>query len=129
MAKLGALGPWGRYGNSKLAKYSLTRDLAAKYPTIASVSLHPGLIATDLYGPNTASSILRTYGMALLQPSILSSVGQGTRNQLWAATAPKDQLKNGVYYKRVASLSSGSGYAQNEKIAEGCGSGQKRSLH
>ncbi|MCJ1250366.1 hypothetical protein MMC30_007592 [Trapelia coarctata] len=117
-AKLEALGPWGRYGNSKLANVLFARELAAKHPTITSVSVHPGLIATDLYGPNKATSTLMRYGMALLQPLMFSSVEQGTRNQLWAATAPKDQLKSGAYYKPVGSLSSGSGHAQNGKMAE-----------
>ena len=117
-AKIDALGPWGRYGNSKLANILFARELAAKYPTITSVSVHPGLIATDLYGPNKASNALLRYGMALVQPWMFSSVEQGTRNQLWTATAPKDQLKNGAYYKPVGSLSNGSRYAQNGKMAE-----------
>lgn len=117
-AKLDALGPWGRYGNSKLANILFARKLAAKYPTITSVSVHPGLIATDLYLPNKSSNALLRYGMALVQPLMFRSVEQGTRNQLWAATAPKGQLKNGAYYKPVGSLSNGSGDAQNGEMAE-----------
>jgi len=117
-ANMDALGPWGRYGNSKLANILFARELSAKYPTITSVSVHPGLIATDLYGPNKASNAFSRYGLALLQPLIFSSIEQGTRNQLWAATAPMDQLKTGAYYKPVGNLSSGSGYAQDGKMAE-----------
>ncbi|MCJ1387300.1 hypothetical protein MMC18_000141 [Xylographa bjoerkii] len=117
-AKLDAQGPWARYGQSKLANILFTKDLAARYPTITSVAIHPGVIQTDLYEPNRASSALLRYGMSLLGFLVFISLQEGAKNQLWAATTKKEDLQSGAYYKPIASLSKGSGNAQNATLAK-----------
>jgi len=117
-AKLDAQGTWARYGQSKLANILFTKELAAHYPTITSVAVHPGVIKTDLYEPNRSSSALLRYGMSLFGPLIFASLQEGAKNQIWAATTKKEDLQNGAYYKPIASFSKGSGNAQNDKLAK-----------
>ena len=116
--KLDAQGTWARYGHSKLANILYTRELAAHYPTITSVAIHPGIIKTDLYEPNKGTNVLLRYGMSLLGPLIFASLQDGAKNQIWAATTKKEDLQNGAYYKPIASLSTGSGNAQNKELAK-----------
>ena len=41
---------WQRYGQSKLADILLAKGMAKRYPQITSVSVHPGLVRTELGG-------------------------------------------------------------------------------
>ncbi|RYO82324.1 hypothetical protein DL766_003119 [Monosporascus sp. MC13-8B] len=43
-----SLGPWGRYGHSKLANIYFTKGLAKHHPQIKSVAIHPGGVNTGL---------------------------------------------------------------------------------
>ena len=116
-SRIDGAGPWGRYGHSKLANILFTKELAARYPDITSVAIHPGVIKTDLYVPNASSSIIMKYGMMALGPFLKTASSGGALNQLWAATAPDTALTNGGYYTPVATLSKPSGYGQDAKIA------------
>jgi len=116
--KLDAQGTWARYGQSKLANILFTRSLAKKYPSITSVSLHPGVIKTDLYGPNKESNAVVRYGLALFGPLFMRDIPQGAKNQLWAATTETKELENGAYYKPVATKSGGSADARDANLAE-----------
>lgn len=100
-SSLGPLIPspkWTRYGQSKLANLLYPQELAKRYPQILSVSVHPGIIITDLFA-NVS------FGARL--PALISSIGkrtpleQGPNNQLWAATSPRKGIKNGEYYEPV----------------------------
>ena len=42
------LGRWVRYGQSKLANIVYAAEIARRYPTITCLSVHPGVVATDL---------------------------------------------------------------------------------
>ncbi|KAF1968348.1 NAD(P)-binding protein [Bimuria novae-zelandiae CBS 107.79] len=68
-----------RYGQSKLANLLYPIELAIRYPSITSVSVHPGFIQTQL-------------------------LTKGPYNQVWAATTPKENLKNGAYYEPFGKL-------------------------
>ncbi|MCJ1298737.1 hypothetical protein MMC08_001527 [Hypocenomyce scalaris] len=41
---------WVRYGQRKLANILYAAELARRYPNITAVSIHPGVVATDLVG-------------------------------------------------------------------------------
>jgi NAD(P)-dependent dehydrogenase (short-subunit alcohol dehydrogenase family) len=100
--KLTATGPWTRYGASKAANILFAAELARRYPALKSVSLHPGMIKTDLYLPNQDINIIFKYGFALLGPLILRDVPEGAHNQLWAAAgAKREELVDGAYYTPV----------------------------
>ena len=112
-----ALGPWRRYGQSKLANIVYAAELARRYPSITTVSLHPGAVKTDLVGNlgflDKAAVYLSNFGM-LITPE------EGVKNQLWAAAgAQKGDLENGAYYMPVG-LQSGSqldSTAKDKKLA------------
>ena len=115
-SKLDNAGPWGRYGHSKLANILFTKELAARYPDITSVAIHPGVIKTDLYAPNASSSMIMRYGMMAFGP-FMKTASTGAFNQLWATASPKQDIVNGAYYTPVGSLSKASGYGQDAQMA------------
>lgn len=101
--KLTATSPWTRYGASKAANIMFAAELARRYPKLTSVSVHPGLIQTDLYLPNKTSNPIMRYGAMLFGPLLFITVEAGARNQLWAAASQrKDAIVNGGYYTPVA---------------------------
>ena len=97
------LGPWVRYGQSKLANILYAAELARLHPNITSVSIHPGVVETDLVGNLGFGQKMFIYAWnlgRLLKPA------EGAYNQLWAATGPKDKIVNGAFYEPVGTLSS-----------------------
>ncbi|KAF2177174.1 NAD(P)-binding protein, partial [Zopfia rhizophila CBS 207.26] len=56
---LGKKSTWARYGQSKLSNILFTRELAQRYPQITSVSIHPGVILTDLYASVMTNFFMR----------------------------------------------------------------------
>ncbi|EXJ80213.1 hypothetical protein A1O1_08355 [Capronia coronata CBS 617.96] len=103
--KLTETGPWTRYGASKVANIMFAAELARRYPKLTSVSLHPGVIKTDLYLPSTGANVITKYGLMLLGPLMFQDVKAGALNQLWlAAGAKKEQIVNGAYYTPVGKL-------------------------
>lgn len=114
--ELKLLGPWPRYGYSKLANILFTHEMANRYPEITSVAIHPGIVSTGLYEPNQKSNPIMRYAM-MFGGWLRASVETGALNQLWAATCEKDQLKSGAYYKPVGIQSSGSELAHDAELA------------
>lgn len=103
--KLSACGTWIRYAGSKAANIMFAAELARRYPTLSSVSLHPGIIKTDLHVPSAESSILLKYGSKIISPLLFGSIETGALNSLWAsAGAKKQDLVNGAYYTPVGKL-------------------------
>ena len=93
------LGPWRRYGQSKLANIVYAAALARQYPKITSVSLHPGVVKTDLVGNlsfgDKAFVYVGNFGNVVTPE-------EGVLNQLWAAAgAKKGDLENGAYYMPI----------------------------
>ena len=114
--KLDGVGPWARYGQSKLSNILFTKELAKRYPTIMTMAVHPGLILTDLYAPNQKSSMLMRM-LVTVFGGLLGTPSTGALNQLWAATAAKDEMTSGAYYTPIGKRSGGSGYAKDDKLA------------
>ncbi|KLJ06746.1 hypothetical protein EMPG_17767 [Blastomyces silverae] len=98
--KLLSENTWTRYGCSKAANVVLAAQLARLYPQITSVSLHPGLIMTNLYSSTKSSNPLVRYATAVAAP-LLPSEEEGVLNHLWAAGVEKKMLTNGGYYEPV----------------------------
>ncbi|KIW47434.1 uncharacterized protein PV06_00131 [Exophiala oligosperma] len=117
--KLSAQGPWARYGASKAANIMFAAEFARRYPAFTAVSLHPGMIHTDLYAANSQTNPLVRYGSKLIGPLIFQSIEAGAFNTLWlSAGAKKEELKNGQYYTPVGKL-------QNNKWATDAEAGKK----
>lgn len=96
------LGPWVRYGQSKLANILFASELGRRYPEIMSVSIHPGVVKTpmldELTGFNKVFNVVGCWlnGITPVEPH------QGAWNQLWcAAGANREKLVNGAFYKPV----------------------------
>ncbi|KAJ5614185.1 hypothetical protein N7528_007839 [Penicillium herquei] len=95
------LGPWQRYGQTKLANLLYARELAKRYPHLTCVSIYPGIVTTSLfdYMPFKDKVMLYTcFWWFMVRPE------KGVLNQLWAATRPKEELKNGGFYNPVGKL-------------------------
>ncbi|OJD25894.1 hypothetical protein ACJ73_02731 [Blastomyces percursus] len=99
-AKLLSENTWTRYGCSKAANVMLAAQLARLYPQITSVSLHPGLILTNLYSSTKSFNPLVRYITATAGP-LLTGEEEGALNHLWAAGVEKKMLTNGAYYEPV----------------------------
>ncbi|KAL7773689.1 hypothetical protein CFE70_003655 [Pyrenophora teres f. teres 0-1] len=81
---------WRRYGCSKLANILFARELAEQYPQITSVSLHPGVILTDLFG--------------------------GCAEYYVVCDGEQGELENGAYYMPVGKKDGGSKWARDEGL-------------
>ena len=111
----GLFGPWIRYGQSKIANILFAAELARRYPTILSVSIHPGVVHTDLVG---------NLGLANRMLVHVTNIGQivkpaeGAHNQLWAATSPRSTIVSGAFYEPVGLLSTKlDATSRSEKLA------------
>ena len=120
-AALERAGPWGRYGQAKLANILHARELARRYPQITATALHPGVIMTDLYTSfqkswigGVAAPVMKGLTMA----GVLYDVEKGTRNQLWCAMAAREEVRRSHYWKPIGVEAAGSRYAKDEKLAE-----------
>ncbi|KAK5950099.1 hypothetical protein OHC33_008814 [Knufia fluminis] len=94
-------GKWTRYGQSKLANLLYARELAKRYPSIKSVSVHPGYIKTDLFANVDFMTALPLY-IAIPLGSGWTPVEQGAHTQTWAGTTARSNLKDGAHYVPVA---------------------------
>lgn len=115
--KLNASGAWIRYAYSKLANVLFAQGLAKHYPSITSVSIHPGVIATDLWNPTVKSNWVMTMGVNLFG-GLRGTVATGAQNQLWAATGKKEEVVNGGLYYPIGVLNGGSPCARNKELAD-----------
>ena len=112
---------WRRYGSSKLANILFARALAEQYPQITSVSLHPGIILTDLFNSMRANVFLKlglwVYGiLGLFLPGHYKTPEGGALNTTWCATVDKAELENGGYYMPVGEKAAGSKWARDEGL-------------
>jgi NAD(P)-dependent dehydrogenase (short-subunit alcohol dehydrogenase family) len=116
--KLCRLNQLRQYGQSKLANVLFTKGLAKHCPQIMSVAVHPGLILTDLYSAKDKSNFVVKVAMTHVAPLFFQLPTDGAYNQLWAATAPRDQVVNGAYYLPVGKISGGTKCARDEELAD-----------
>lgn len=106
-----------RYGVSKAANILCAAELARRYPLITAVSVHPGIIFTDLYTPSPASEHPTIAALISKCVRIFGTpVRAGAYNQLWAAAgAQKQDLVNGAYYVPVGNLKAHNKYTKSEE--------------
>jgi len=107
-------GNWIRYGQSKLANILYAAELGRRYPSITSVSIHPGVINTGLIGN------LSCLDKALVHVTNIGNFmtpEEGIQNQLWAATAKNGDVVNGAFYEPVAVLGTHDKLSKDENLA------------
>ncbi|KAF1967762.1 NAD(P)-binding protein [Bimuria novae-zelandiae CBS 107.79] len=91
-----------RYGQSKLADALHTHILAQKYPQIKSVALHPSVVNTGLLDTFKKDHPIIGGLVGVVAGIFLTNVHDGAKRQLWAATAPSKEVKNGAITKDEA---------------------------
>ena len=95
---LGVGGRWLSYGQSKLANILFAREMATHHPQLMSVTIHPGVIKTDLVTSLSAEDQALVYASSVGK---MLSAEDGVKNQLFAATRPRAELTNGGFYEPV----------------------------
>jgi NAD(P)-dependent dehydrogenase (short-subunit alcohol dehydrogenase family) len=105
---------WTRYGQSKFANILYARALAKHYgDKLLAVSVHPGVVDTDLALPMQANSLFFKIVWPVAR-YFNTPVQDGVKNQLWASVA-KD-VKNGEYYIPVGQLATNDQMRNEELI-------------
>jgi NAD(P)-dependent dehydrogenase (short-subunit alcohol dehydrogenase family) len=107
-------GNWIRYGQSKLANILYAAELGRRYPSITSVSIHPGVINTGLVG--NLSFLDRTL-VHVVNLGNFMTPEEGIQNQLWAATAKDGDVVNGTFYEPVAVLGTHGNLSKDGNLA------------
>ncbi|KAL6244030.1 hypothetical protein RBB50_008899 [Rhinocladiella similis] len=92
------ISTWARYGQSKLANIHYVRSLARQHPDIICVSIHPGRVNTGLVRGMAESWPWLSWLSPIIMPLTTVPVTEGAKNQLWAATAPKQHIRSGEFY-------------------------------
>lgn len=88
---------WARYGQSKLANVLYAAELARRYPSITSVSLHPGVVNTDIIGRLKPDEKELVYSSC----KVIVEPEEGVYNTCWCATSKQNGIKNGELYLPV----------------------------
>jgi NAD(P)-dependent dehydrogenase (short-subunit alcohol dehydrogenase family) len=103
-----------RYSVSKIANIHYASELARRNPELRVVSVHPGVVSTNLMsGPVKTYPWLRP--IRPIFAFFMTSVPDGTKNQLWAAVSP--DAKSGEFYYPVGLTNKGSDLSKNSKLA------------
>lgn len=102
-----------RYGHSKLANILFTQKLAQLYPSVTSVSLHPGFVNTEINTGKAGGAKWLSMFVRNIVGFVGLSVEEGAKTQLWCGVAT--EVKNGKYYEPVGVEKAGSKWAQDEK--------------
>ncbi|KAK4117227.1 NAD(P)-binding protein [Canariomyces notabilis] len=108
------LGTTARYGQSKLANLLWARQLARAHPQLTAVSVHPGMVQTELWDKTTGA-------WSILQPALrgfkklLPTIEEGAKNQLWASVSP--DVRSGEYYEPVGIPDLASALGKDDELA------------
>jgi retinol dehydrogenase-12 len=115
---MGSYTTSARYGQSKLSNILFMSELGRRYPSLTTAAVHPGVVDTELYrtvfgGVMTPINKIKKY--------FYTSVVDGAKNQLWAATWKKGdargEVKSGEYYTPVAVTGQGTALATDADLA------------
>ncbi|KAG5748292.1 hypothetical protein H9Q70_009047 [Fusarium xylarioides] len=113
---MSSLSTMSRYGISKLANAHYAAALAERHPNIKVISLHPGVVHTNLTGPIRESSLIMGTLTRIVNSLVAVDAAKGALNQLWAATDPK--AESGVFYHPVGVKGKGSKLSKDKEARE-----------
>jgi NAD(P)-dependent dehydrogenase (short-subunit alcohol dehydrogenase family) len=112
---------WTRYGQSKFAMVAHAKELARRYPSILSVSLHPGTVKTELSKKVSQTSWWYKYVQPLIE---FGAPGpeEGAWGVLWCAASRElpelGERGNGAYFEKVGKLGRPNNSADNEELVK-----------
>ena len=109
-------GRWVRYGQSKLANVIYAAERAQRCPEITAVSIHPGVIWTNLW--NVKWSLLNRIFIHFATLGQAVPVTEGVKVPYWAMTTAKENLTPGAFYEKVGVIGAQSKDSQNKELGE-----------
>lgn len=110
-----ATSTWVRYGISKVANIHHAHALSCRYPEIRSISLHPGVVNTNLKNGMGASYPFMKFLLPIV--GLLSTnVSDGAKNQLWASVSP--DAKPGEFYYPIGITGKGSRQSRDKALED-----------
>ncbi|CAG9992202.1 unnamed protein product [Clonostachys byssicola] len=108
------LDAMARYGQSKLAVILFAKELARQYPQVKIASVHPGAVKTPLSASVSSKNLLLRCLM-IVGRLFMSSVEDGVKNQLWAATS--GAVISGEYYEPIGVSGKAGKYVKDAVLA------------
>ncbi|KAF9776774.1 hypothetical protein IL306_005001 [Fusarium sp. DS 682] len=105
-----------RYGQSKLGNILYARELTKRHPQIKAVSVHPGMVKTNLGNESASKSVLLRTALTAARAVIGVDVATGALTQLWAATGKG--VKAGEYYEPIGVTGRGSKWTRDEELGD-----------
>lgn len=102
-----------RYTMSKIACVHYTSALAQLYKEPKFISVHPGMVATNLHH-NSTGTFLKPFLNAAIY--FATPVEKGARSQLWAAVSP--DARSGEFYGPVGVLDRGSKNSKQPELRD-----------
>ncbi|KAK5124958.1 hypothetical protein LTR85_001148 [Meristemomyces frigidus] len=112
---MSSYGAMTRYGQSKLANILFAKKLAQLYPSVTSVSVHPGLVKTENYSKGDGVGLFKYVWSAMLTLTGLAAE-EGAKAQLWAATAKG--VKSGKFYVPVGKVEDSIKLVGDQKLVD-----------
>ncbi|KAK4496964.1 hypothetical protein PRZ48_011413 [Zasmidium cellare] len=103
-----------RYTISKIADIHYTSALARREKQVKCISVHPGMVATNLHHASTGMFLKPFLNVAV--KLFATPLEKGAHSQIWAAVSP--EAKSGEYYGPVGKAGDGSKASQDEKLSE-----------
>jgi NAD(P)-dependent dehydrogenase (short-subunit alcohol dehydrogenase family) len=110
----GMLGPWTRYGQSKLANLLYARELAHRHPELTVLSIHPDIASTGLQ--DVSGAVQRKLLKAAMSLGA-TTAEKGAYNQLWACFGDRSAMKNGQMYEPIGKLTQLDSLAKDDQLA------------
>jgi len=86
------------YSQSKLANVLFTKELARRYPSICSHSLHPGVVRTNIASKND-NNVIWKFIWNMFKPIMLSKEN-GAKTSVYLATSQEAIKSNGKYFHK-----------------------------
>jgi NAD(P)-dependent dehydrogenase (short-subunit alcohol dehydrogenase family) len=103
-----------RYCISKIADIHYTSALAERYREVKFISVHPGMVATNLHH-NSSGFFLKLFLNTAIS-AFATPVEKGALSQIWAAVSP--DAKTGEFYSPVGLPGQGSKLSQDRTLRE-----------
>lgn len=102
-----------RYTTSKIADIHYTSALSRRISDVKFISVHPGMVATNLHHASTGFFLTKFLNIAINVAA--TPVDKGAHSQLWAAVSPAAQT--GGYYGPVG-VAAGSKASHDVELSE-----------